>query len=89
MEVPAKRARFEFKPSSTSCGKAIARPEKIEQTGDIFRLNDDCFEAIFKWLCAEDLPGLAATCVRIENLVKVYFARKFAGKRTEIARYFK
>ncbi|XP_055320968.1 uncharacterized protein LOC129577611 [Sitodiplosis mosellana] len=84
---PAKRARIEFEPASTSYTiLKPPRPAKIEQTADIFRLNDDCFEAIFKWLCAVDLPALHETCVRIQNLVKVYFGRRYANKRAEIAR---
>lgn len=86
--IPAKRARIEFEPASTSY--SISKPpEQIQQTAEIFRLNNDCFEAIFKWLCTENLPDLIAfgeTCVRIQSLVKVYFGRRYPSKRTEIAR---
>lgn len=84
---PAKRARIEFDIAGTSYAKLKPScPAQVEQVGVIFRLNDDCFESIFKWLGANDLPALSKTCVRIQNLVKVYFARRYASKRIEIAR---
>lgn len=82
---PAKRPKLDITSSapSTSIFNSLFH---IEQIADIFRLNDDCFEAIFIWLCVDDLSALSETCVRIKNLVQVYFVRKYPRKRSEIAR---
>lgn len=81
---PVKRARIGFDIAGTSYAKL--KPAQVKQDGDIFRINDDCFEAIFKWVCATDLASFSQTCVRIQNLVKVYFGRIYTNKRIEIAR---
>lgn len=80
---PAKRAKLSNEPFS-SCGSVTLRTSEITQDGVIFYLNDDCFEAIFRWLSAEELSRLSATCARIWNLVKYYFRRRYPNKRCEI-----
>lgn len=82
---PAKRPRIEFKLSGLVYrAPTSSRDKTIEQNGAIFKLNDDCFEAIFKWLTTDDLPILSETCVRIQALVKNYFVRKYSRKCIEI-----
>lgn len=43
------------------------------QTGDIFKLNIDCFEALFDYLSLHDLLSLSETCNRLHQLIKYYF----------------
>lgn len=83
MEPVTKRPRLTIDDTPES---TIKPKETVEQTAEIFRLNDDCFEAIFRWLFTENLDVLSKTCVRIQNLVKIYFARIYPRKRIEIHR---
>lgn len=88
MESLPKRSRLDLQPSGPSTSFSLMNnfTKEVIQDSEIFRLNDDCFEAIFCWLSAEDLPAVSDTCVRIQNLVKIYFVRQHAVKRTEIQR---
>lgn len=83
---PAKRQKLIKSTTLAISGDNLKTKPIVEQTADIFRLNDDCFDAIFKWLFAEDFPALSKTCVRIQDLVKTYFARIYPQKRIEIHR---
>lgn len=67
-------------------GVSFKSDSSLEQKAAIFRLNDDCFDAIFQWLFAEEFPALSKTCVRLHNLVKIYFARIYPQKRIEMQR---
>lgn len=80
----AKRAKIESDPGSISHSNTPA--QQIEPAAPIFQLNDDCFESIFEFVCPKDLNALGAVCVRIRELVKIYFTRKYAFKCIEIAR---
>lgn len=85
---PAKRPKlqcFSFHIDSTS-SDSKQTTNHIEQTADIFRLNDDCFDAILYRLSIDDLPALRETCVRIQNLVDIHFSRKYPEERCKIVR---
>ncbi|XP_031621469.1 uncharacterized protein LOC116339619 isoform X2 [Contarinia nasturtii] len=69
MDPAPKRSRLDFQVASTSTSYSSVNnfTKQIIQTGEIFRLNDDCFEAIFCWLCAEDLPAFSETCIAVKK----------------------
>lgn len=82
---PIKRARMEFKSDDPADdAPSTSSAKSIEQDSIIFRLNDDCFEAIFTFLTADDLTNLSDTCLHIHSLVKTFFSRMYPRKRIEI-----
>lgn len=51
----------------------------IQQTGDIFKLDIDCFEELFEFLPIDDLVSIGKTCKRLQQLAGYCFQRNYAS----------
>lgn len=47
-----------------------------DQSADIFKLNFDCFAALFDWLSFEDLRNVSLTCKQMQQEIDTYFGKR-------------
>lgn len=71
--------------NSASKTESIAKRNKINAMGTMCStLNDDCIEAILRWLPLADLCSLSLTCKRAFQLTSRYFYRQYPDHRMEV-----
>lgn len=58
----------------------------IEQTGNIFKLDIDCFEESFDYLPFEDLLNVGKTCKRLQQVAGYCFQQNYLGRTFSISR---
>lgn len=53
---------------------------RVEQIGDIFKLDIDCYEEVFDYLPIEDLVNVGKTCKRLQQVAGHCFQQCYSGK---------
>lgn len=55
-----------------------------QQNAELFKLNNDCLEDVFKWLSLADLYALSQTCDEMKQIAGTYFQKKYKNARIDV-----
>lgn len=86
-EIVFKRQKLADLADNSNCNE-ISDPDgpSNQQTGVIFRLNNDCFDKIFDYLSLKSLHSLGETCKDLQQFTGDFFQLNYAANQNDCTR---